>query len=164
MENNQNQGNYLKFFSGGHHLLINVFNVHSIIEIPEITTISQTPKYILGVIVVEGNSVPLLDTPVRLNLTKTKSKIQKTKIIVTIPSDNVEQDEFMPIAFTTEDIDDVIILDQNEIQPLPTEKEEYDDRLFEGTYEHDQKLMMLLNIDNFYKENFDEIIKRKTTK
>ena len=154
------KGHYLKFLSGEHHLLLNVFNVHSIIETPDLTSLTQVPNYILGVISVDGLSVPLIDTTLRLNLPKGQSIEQRSKVIVVIPSDEESRNEFHPIAFTTDDIDDVIVLEKEQIQPLPTEKRSYDDRLFEGTFEYEQELMLLLNIDNFYKENFDEILSK----
>lgn len=160
MENSrQNIGHYLKFFSGEHDLLINVFNVHSIIETPELVSIVQAPTYILGVISIEGKSVPLIDTPVRLNLKKNNSVIEKSKTIVALPSGHKEQNDFLPIAFITENIDDVIMLNSDQMQPLPMVKAKYDSRLFEGVFEIDSRLMILLNIDNFYEENFDEILK-----
>lgn len=152
---------YLKFYSGEHHLLINIFNVHSIIETPKVTSISQAPTYIPGVIIVNGISVPLIDTALRLNLPNSRRiSDSRSKLIVVAPSNPESRNEYHPIAFTTEDIDDVIALEKEQMQPLPTEKELYDDRLFEGAFEHEQQLMMLLNIDNFYKENFDEILKK----
>lgn len=154
---------YLKFSSGGHHLLIKVENVHSIVEIPEIKTVAQTPNYISGVIVIEGESVPLMDTSLRLNLNPSKASI-RPKIIVAVPSYKEDQNEYHPIAFTTEEIDDVIALSLEGLQPLPTEKEEYDNRLFDGVFNVDQKLMMAINIDNFYKEDFDEILRRTNNK
>ena len=160
MEHNQHsKGHYLKFFVGGHQLLMNVFNVHSIIERPVVVSLAQAPAYILGIVSVEGTSIPLLDTSLRLGFPASPTSTAKSKIILASPSGAEEQDQFFPIAFTTEDIDDVIRLNAEDLQPLPMDKAAYDDRLFEGVFEHDQQLMMLLNIDNFYKENFDEILK-----
>lgn len=154
---------YLKFTAGGTKLMISVNNVHSIIEQPEIYKLSQVPDYILGVINANNEAIPLIDTSKRLNLHKPVTLVDRMKLLITIPSTN-DNDKFKPLAFITDDIDDIISIEQSKIQPLPVEKQQYDDRLFLGTAELNGDLFMLLNIDNFYKENFDEIIEKHLNK
>ena len=56
------KNSYLTFELGGELFSISVFKVIEIIEFPVITKVPNSPEYLLGVINLRGNVIPLVDT------------------------------------------------------------------------------------------------------
>lgn len=134
---------------------VDVKSVKSIVKIPKIYEVPQAPDFILGVINVEGEVLPLIDAGVKFN----DSKIEihnKSQVIILKNLDATEG--INELAFLVNDVLDVKDIDVRNIQKLPTSKYKFDERFVDGMHEIDGDFCMQVNVNNLFVNELDEIV------
>jgi chemotaxis signal transduction protein len=56
-----------------------------------------------------------------------------------------------------DDVQEVLDFNEPDLQPLPTSKFEFDERLVDGMYKTPTDFIMQINVENFFKHNLEEI-------
>ena len=152
-----NMNSYLTFKLGGELFSISVFKVIEIIEFPEITKVPNSPEYLLGVLNLRGNVIPLVDTRQKFSM-DLKAIDDDTNVII------MELDiegESMLVGGVVDEVLDVIVLDKNDVKPSPTLGSRYKPEFILGMGEFNKKYYMLIDIDKVF--STDEIIVLKET-
>jgi purine-binding chemotaxis protein CheW len=135
---------------------ISVQHVNTIIQIPRVFKVPQAPDFILGVINVEGDVIPLIDSSMKLGMNKSVTDANSQVII--LQRSTTTNDRPHRLAFVVDEVSDVADIDSRKIQPLPLAKFEFDERLVDGMHKINNEFCMQLNIDNFFKGDIDELI------
>jgi purine-binding chemotaxis protein CheW len=82
MQSMKNDSNaYLTFALGDEKFAIPVDNVQEVVELGQVTKVPNAPHYMLGIINLRGQILPLLDTKLKLGLPAT-TKSKKCRIMV----------------------------------------------------------------------------------
>ena len=129
---------------------INIKNVTKITKRLDITPVPKTKEYILGVMNLRGNIVPVVNLKKMLNLPHAEEKDQDFIIIIDSSIGN--------IGLMIDQVVGAITIDDEEILPAPINSIGIDSKYITGvivTNEEygDKNLLILLDIDKlFYKE------------
>ena len=68
----ENIKSYLSFKIGSEYYAANVSNVQNIIEYSDITKVPEMPKYMLGVINLRGQVLPVIDSRIKFGIENTE--------------------------------------------------------------------------------------------
>ena len=61
---------YLTFRLAEEHFAVNVLKVIEILEVPKITAVPKSPDFMIGVINLRGNVLPVIDTRIKFGMEK----------------------------------------------------------------------------------------------
>jgi purine-binding chemotaxis protein CheW len=130
--------------------------VNTIIQLPRLFKVPQAPGFILGVINLEGNVIPVIDTSLKLGMGPLTLHEQSQVIVM---QRKVEDQEGLHLlGFVTDDVCDVTDVDTTKMQALPNTRFEFDERLVDGMHKINDEFCMQVNITNFYKGEIDDLI------
>jgi purine-binding chemotaxis protein CheW len=130
--------------------------VNTIIQLPRLFKVPQAPEFILGVINLEGNVIPVIDTSVKLGMGSINMHPQSQVIVM--QRKHADQEGFHLLGFVTDDVCDVTDVDITKMQTLPNTRFEFDQRLVDGMHKISDEFCMQVNIANFYKGEIDALI------
>ena len=147
-----NMNSYLTFKLGGELFSISVFKVIEIIEFPEVTKVPNSPAYLLGVVNLRGNVIPLVDTRQKFSMDVRSIGIHTNVIIMELDIEG----EMMLVGGVVDEVLDVIDLSKEQIKPSPTLGSRYKPEFILGMGEINEQYYMLIDIDKVF--STDEII------
>jgi purine-binding chemotaxis protein CheW len=130
--------------------------VNTIIQLPRLFKVPQAPGFILGVINLEGNVIPVVDTSTKLGMGFITLHEQSQVIVMQKKVDEHERAHLL--AFVTDEVCDVADIEPRKMQTLPNTKFEFDERLVDGMHKINDEFCMQVNIANFYKGEIEELI------
>lgn len=134
---------YLVFRIGNELYGIDLELVSEVIRFRTAAYIPNAPNYVYGLITLRGHMVPVINSHLRLSLALT-STTSKSRIVI------IEMNrEYM--GFTVDEAYNVISIEKKLIKPPPPTLTEIELELIAGVYEHENRLVILLNKDNFFK-------------
>lgn len=133
-----------------------VTHVNTIIQLPRLFKVPQAPGFVLGVINLEGNVIPVIDTSVKLGMNALNLH-EKSQVIV-MQRKNEDQQSFQLLGFVADEVCDVTDVDETKMQALPNTKFEFDERLIDGMHKVNDEFCMQVNISNFYKGEIETLI------
>jgi purine-binding chemotaxis protein CheW len=133
---------------------LSVNYVQGILELPKIFIVPQAPAYILGVVNIDGDVIPLINTGLKLNMSSTATHENSAVIVL----ERTHQGKLQKLCLLIDEVLEVIDINPLEIQALPTSKFEFDERLVDGMYSTAYDFVMQINVDNFFKHNLEDII------
>lgn len=135
---------------------IDVKHVSTIIQLPKLFKVPQAPEFILGVINVEGEVIPVVDSGIKLNMGQLN--VHERAQVVIFQRYNEEAKKYQKLGFLVDEVDDVVDINPKKIQALPTSKYEFDTRLVDGMHKVKDEFCMQININNFYKGEIEDLL------
>jgi len=135
---------------------IHVSFVNTIIKLPRLFKVPQAPEFILGVINLEGDAIPVIDTGIKLNMGALEIFDQSQVIIMQRKVES--SDKFQLLGFLVEDVCDVTDIDTRKTQALPNSKYSFDERLVDGMHKINEEFCMQINTNNFFKGEIEELL------
>jgi purine-binding chemotaxis protein CheW len=151
-----NSNKHLVFKIKEQYFTLPVMYVNTIIQLPRLFKVPQAPGFILGVINLEGNVIPVVDTSTKLGMGSITVHDQSQVIVMQRKLD--EQEKTCLLAFVTDEVCDVADIDATKIQALPNTKFEFDERLVDSMHKVNEEFCMQVNIENFYKGEIEDLI------
>jgi purine-binding chemotaxis protein CheW len=142
---------YLSFRIGEEVYACHVNKLLSILEIPNITEVPGSPKYMKGIIDLRGKVLPLIDTRVKLNLSPIEFTNDTCIIVMDITLDN----ENLLVGVLVDAVMEVMEFDNDKILPPPNLGKRYHSKFIYGIVKKEDKFIMLLDIDMLF--SLDEI-------
>lgn len=130
--------------------------VNTILQMPKIYKVPQAPEYILGVINVDGEVIPVLDMGVRIKMGPID--VNEQSQVVILQYTNEEEKKTNKLGILVSEVKDVVEFDMFNMQELPTAKYHFDERLMRGMQKHENEFAMQLHIENFFREDLEELI------
>ena len=146
MNTQRTKNSYLTFELGGELFSISVFKVIEIIEFPEVTKVPNSPEYLLGVINLRGNVIPLVDTRYKFSMDGALDKSMQSVIIMELSIEG----EMMLVGGVVDKVLDVIELNDNELKPSPSLGSKYKPAFVLGMGEFKDNFYMLIDIDKVF--------------
>jgi purine-binding chemotaxis protein CheW len=135
---------------------VSVANVNTIIQLPRVFKVPQAPGFIIGVINLEGNVIPIVDTAVKLGMGELKLHLQSQVIVMQRKIDDQEKNHLL--GFIADDVCDVADVEPTKLQALPNTRFDFDERLVDGMHKINDEFCMQINIENFYKGDIEQLI------
>lgn len=152
MQTQETKQAYLTFDLGGELFAISVFKVVEIIEYPEVTRVPNAPEYLLGIINLRGNVIPLIDTRQKFAMNTVQNKSDQSVIIMEL----LMEGEKIVVGGLVDDVLDVIELSTDQVKPYPSLGSKYKPIFVLGMGTLLDKFYMLIDIDSVF--STEEII------
>lgn len=118
---------------------IDIFRVHEIIRLREITPIPKTEGYIRGLVNLRGKTIPVVDLRERFFLGRSEDT-DTTRIIV-VESDNGN------VGVVVDAVREVITLNPEQVDQAPTLVSDAESDFVRGVAKTEAGLITLLNLD-----------------
>lgn len=111
-----------------------------IIKTPKITNVPNTEDYIIGVINLRGQVVPVVNLKKKLNLAKEDENIEEKKIIVTNIKDII-------IGVLVDSVREVVTLNVDNIEEMTDSRRGLKENFIEGVANYEENLLVIINIE-----------------
>ncbi len=150
--NNPESNSYLSFRLGKEIFAAHVSSTLKILQLSDITKVPNAPANIKGVINHHGNVLPVVDLNQTLGLPETEYGKNTCIVILSVGEDS---DKSIVGAIVDEvlNVEDLI---KDQISPPPSLGNNNAMDAISGVFKKDDNFIMILNIDNIFKEiNFE---------
>ncbi len=144
------------FQLAGEEYGVDILKVHEIKRLKEIgiTYVPRAPEFVEGVINLRGDVIPIIDLGKRFGLDNQKSD-KETRIIV------VKQDEKY-IGLTVDRVNEVLNVEEEVIEEPPPEISQIDSFFISGIANYEERLVIVLDINNILSPREDAEISKST--
>lgn len=132
---------YINLQIGTEQFAISVFKVLEIVRYAELTHVPNSSDFVPGIINFRGSIVPVIDMHKRFNMNSTETE----KMVVIV--DVLNKDKNILMGLLVDQVTDVIEFDYKSIRSVPDLGIKYNPEFIEGFVEHENKFIMVLNID-----------------
>jgi purine-binding chemotaxis protein CheW len=150
-ENNTVSSQQYVTFSLGEELFgVEVSRAREILSLTPVTSVPQTPEYLLGVINLRGQVVPVVDMRLKLGLTAGADTEDTCIIVVDVQIDG----EVITVGALADAVREVMDIRSDQIEPPPRLGTRLNTEFINGMGKVDEQFMILLNIDKIF--NSDE--------
>jgi purine-binding chemotaxis protein CheW len=137
-EDRESRLELLCFAVGEEQYALNVFEVREIIKYQPVTVIPRCPQYILGVISVRGEIIPVIDLKRRLRLSGS-TPTDETMIIIVHRGEE-------PVGVLVDSVRGIVIKRENEVETTPEVVSPEMTEFFKGVIQLGDGLATVLNI------------------
>jgi purine-binding chemotaxis protein CheW len=133
---------------------IDVVKVIEILEITRITKVPKSPDFLLGVINLRGNVLPVIDARIKFGMPG-KELTQDSCIIVMSIDLNGEK---VTLGALVDAVSEVLEVNENTIQEPPSIGSRYNSEFMEGLVKINEEFVMILKINKaFSSDEADEL-------
>ncbi len=130
---------------------VEVNRTREILSLIPVTSVPQTPDYMIGVINLRGQVVPVIDMRLKLGL-PAGEETQDTCIIV---MEVQVEDETLVVGARADAVREVLEINRDQIEPPPRLGTKLKAEFIEGMGKVDDQFLILLNVDHVFSS--DEI-------
>jgi len=122
---------------------LRVNEVREVLKLQDITSLPNTPSYIVGVTNIRGEIMPIIDLRKKLNLFDDMSEeAASEKLVMVIEIDGV------PIGILVDSVSDVMQISSKQIENIEGIKKNASGEYIEGIAKIGNRLIIILNIKN----------------
>lgn len=118
---------------------VEIMKAQEIIMIPQITRMPEVPDYICGLINLRGSVIPIIDIRKRFGLPAKENDEQARIIVVNVRNKT--------IGMVVDAVTEVLRISNSQIEPPPSGGAGIDHEYIRGIVKRDDKLIILLRID-----------------
>ena len=136
-------GQNLSFHCMNVALALPISRVREIIEYGNLTTVPMMPPYVLGVINLRGNVVPVVDLSARFGAGATKLGKRTCIIILELP----RVGESALVGLVVDAVDEVLDVDSGQIEPPPSFGTAIRSDFILGMARREQGFLIILRVD-----------------
>ena len=129
--------------------------VQSILQLPKIFKVPQAPEYIMGVVNVAGEVIPLLNAGQKLGMEPVEANPLSTILVVERHEEGSPQQR---LALLIDEVKEVIEVKVLHKQSLPTSKYSFDERLVDGMFPHEEDFVMQIHVTNFFQDELEGLV------
>jgi purine-binding chemotaxis protein CheW len=135
----QNVSQYLAFHLDDEEYALDIKQISEIIKVRDFTEIPRSPEYVLGIISLRGVVVPVFDLRCRLNL-GAADITTNSRIVVCQSGD-------LTVGLLVDNINQVVNLDKDEIEPPPGVLSGLDREMVLGIGRYQDRMVILLQLN-----------------
>lgn len=137
---------YVTFCLGEELFGIEVTRAREILDIIQITRVPQTPDYLLGVINLRGQVVPVIDLRVKLGLRQAEINRDSCILVMEVQVDG----EPLTVGGLADSVCEVLELRDDQIEPPPRMGTKLKTEFIAGMGKVDERFLILLEIDRVF--------------
>lgn len=143
---------YVTFSLGEELFGVEVARTREILSLTPVTKVPQTPDYLLGVINLRGQVVPVVDMRLKLGLVAGEETEDTCIIVVDVQVDG----ETITVGALADAVREVLDIRSDQIEPPPRLGTRLKTEFITGMGKVDEQFMILLNIDRIF--NSEELL------
>jgi len=129
--------------------------IQEVLEYRKVTPVPRTPSFMLGVINLRGNVVPVADLRQQFDMNIIDTTVDTCIVIVDVTVDG----EKTPMGILVDAVKEVITLGHDEISPAPRIGSRIDTRFISGMGRRDEEFIVILNLPRVFSKNqLEEVI------
>ena len=134
---------YLNFRIGNENYAIKLIESKEVIKPPTITMVPHTEDYVLGVINLRGQIIPVIDFKEKLNLSAGTEDLdeQQNKIIIV-------QFRKLMVGIMVDFVEDVIKIKKEDIEEITESESGINLKFIEGVIKQDNRLIVIVDIES----------------
>jgi len=125
---------------------VDIMSVREVLDFTSVTKVPQTPDYMVGVINLRGNVVPVLDLRLKFGMGKTVKTVNTCVIIVEVVID----DEPVVLGALADSVQEVVDFDGSNIEDAPKIGTQLNTAFIEGMAKKDESFVIILNINSVF--------------
>ena len=125
---------------------LDISKVREVLEYTAVTKVPQTPEFMLGVINLRGNVVPVIDMRLKFGMSGTDKTVNTCIIIVEI---NVEGENTV-LGAMADSVQEVFELESDQIEPPPKIGTRMNTDFIRGMGKRDNEFIIILDIDKVF--------------
>jgi len=133
---------YLTFLLAGEEYGLDIMSVQEIQGWVEPNQIPHVPHYILGVINLRGEVIPLLDLRCRLSLSSEKNQLNSNTVVIVAKLSTGET-----IGMVVDAMSEIYKIEKQQLKPSPDLNNDVNANFLKGIATIDEKLILLLDVD-----------------
>ena len=146
---------YFTFRIGSELFAVNIGHVTKILELSEITTVPNSPKYFLGIINLFGDVLPVFDGRLKFGFPEVE-KTRNTCIIVFV----FEVDGLVVSSgIIVDSVEKVLVFEPDQIKPAPTAGKGFNNEYINGITSFNNEFVIILNLEKIFSEEEISILK-----
>lgn len=148
MEQNDQQElhQYLTFRLERESFAIDVAQVREVLDLTAITSVPRTPDFMLGVINLRGNVVPVIDLRLRFGLASAETTRESCIIVMEIRL----EDETVVIGALADAVEEVLDMQAGDIEAAPRLGARVNVDFIKGVGKREEQFIMILDIDRIF--------------
>jgi purine-binding chemotaxis protein CheW len=143
---------YLSFKIGNEMFAANVRHVHNIIELVPITKVPHSPSYMLGIINLRGQVLPVVDTRVKFGLSATAATNNTCILVMEVSIEN----ESILVGALVDGVSEVLEIGAENIKSAPSLGAKFKSDFITGVFHNGDSFIMLLDMDKVF--SADELL------
>ena len=144
---------YLTFILGNQEYGVEILKVQGIQGWGNVTSMPNTPEYLLGVINLRGAIVPIVDLRKMFNLARAEFNAVTVVIVVKVNFGAHER----TVGLVVDAVSEVYNITSNELNPSPEFGGDVDIQYVKGLATIEEKMVILLDVDHLVGEGVLEI-------
>jgi len=137
---------YVTFCLGEELFGVEVARAREILDLVPVTKVPQTPDYLLGVINLRGQVVPVVDLRVKMGLPKAETTRDSCIIVIEVQVDG----EPLTVGGLADSVREVLELRDDLIEPPPRLGTKLKTEFIAGMGKVDEQFLILLEIDRVF--------------
>ena len=137
---------YVTFSLGDELFGVEVIRAREILSVTPVTKVPQTPDYLLGVITLRGQVVPVVDMRLKLGLPVSEETEDTCIIVVEVQVDG----EPIIVGALADAVREVLEIRTDQIEPAPRLGTRLKTEFISGMGKVDEQFLILLNIDRVF--------------
>ncbi len=137
---------YLTFNIGSEYFAANVTHVQNIIEYTKITKVPKMPEYMLGIMNLRGQVLPVIDSRLKMGMENTEITTNSCILVMEMKS----KDKVDYIGVLVDGVAEVIEIDKVDIKDSSTIGANFISDFITGVYHDDTKFIMLLDVEKVF--------------
>ncbi|MCP1726466.1 purine-binding chemotaxis protein CheW [Natronospira proteinivora] len=138
---------FLSFSLGGEDYGIDIFRVQEIRGWSEVRKIPGSPPWILGILKLRGNIIPIVDMRLRFDLEVNDTNERTVIIILNLGDEEDSQD----VGIVVDEVADVMGAAEDDIRPAPRMGGNVDTEYLEGIATVRDSMLMLLDAPRLFR-------------
>ena len=137
---------YLTFVLDDELFALDIATVREVLEFRDVTKVPRMPPYMLGVINLRGNVVPVLDLKQKFGMGRTERTVGACVIIAEV----TVEDEPVVLGALADSVQEVFDLDPGQVEPPPKIGTRLDTEFIQGMGKKGEEFVILLDIDRVF--------------
>ncbi len=149
LKNSTVTNSYLLFKIANEIYAVHISQVINILELVRITEIPKSPKYMTGVINHDNKVLPIIDTRIKFNLSKTEYTKKTCIVIMNVKIDGIA----ISVGALIDEVVAVHEINKKEILDSPSIGYKYKSEFIIGMLSKDDHFIMILDIDKLFSKD-----------
>lgn len=127
---------------------IDVVKVLEILELSKITKVPRSPEFMVGIINLRGNVLPVIDARIKFGMPRKEATVDSCIIVMTIDVDG----EDVTLGALVDSVSEVLEISTDAIQKSPSIGSKYNSNFIDGLVKINDDFIMILNIGRAFSQ------------
>lgn len=128
---------------------VDIMSVREVLDFSSVTKVPHTPEYMVGVINLRGNVVPVVDLKKKFRIGSTERTVNTCIIIVEVMIEN----ESTVLGALADSVQEVVEFEQNNIEDAPKIGTQLNTAFIAGMAKRESGFVIILNVDAVFSLN-----------